>query len=130
MLDINEITRIVVQCAIAVHRALGPGLLESAYLRCLVYKLVERGLTVEVQKPLPIHFEGVLLDCGYRLDIVVNGLVIVEVKSVDALAPIHLAQMMTYLRLSGCRVGLILNFNVTWMKAGIRRVICDPPVSL
>lgn len=123
----RDLTGIIVGASIDVHRPFGPGLFEKVYKRCLVHKLVERGLFVEVEKALPVTFEGVQIDCGYRLDIMVERRVVVEVKAVDALGPIHLAQMLTYLRLSGCRLGLILNFNVRWMKAGIRRVVWDPP---
>jgi GxxExxY protein len=121
--DLNEITRIIVLKAIEVHRALGPGLLESTYLRCLVYELILAGLQVEVQKPLPVRYKDVYLECGYRLDILVEGKVVIEVKSVDQLAPIHHAQMLTYLKLSGCRIGLILNFNVRTMVTGIKPVM-------
>lgn len=119
----NEITRLIVAKAIEVHRTLGPGLLESVYLHCLVFELLRAGLMVEVQKPLPVHYKDTLLECGYRVDILVEGKVIIEVKAVDQLAPIHQAQMMTYLRLAGCRVGLILNFNAPTMVEGIRRVM-------
>ena len=104
-----------------------PGLYEKVYQRCLVYKLVAQGLFVEVERPVPVKFEEVQIDCGFRPGILVERRILVEVKAIDALRPIDLAQMMTYLRLSGCRLGLILNFNVKWMKAGIRRVVWDPP---
>jgi GxxExxY protein len=124
----DDLTGIIVGSSIVVHRAFGPGLYEKVYERCLVYKLVGRhGLFVEVDKPVPVKFEDVEIDCGYRLDIMVERRILVEVKAIDALRPIDLAQMMTYLRLTGCRLGLILNFNVKWMKAGIRRVVWDPP---
>jgi GxxExxY protein len=124
----DDITGIIVGSAIAVHRPFGPGLFEKVYQRCLVYKLVVgHGLFVEVEQPLPVKFEDVEIECGYKVDIVVERRILVEVKAIDALRPIDLAQMMTYLRLSGCRLGLILNFNVKWMKAGIRRVVWDPP---
>jgi GxxExxY protein len=109
------------------NRPFGPGLFEKVYQRCLVYKLVGHGLFVEVEKPLPIKFEEVQIDCGYKVDIFVERRILIEVKAIDALRPIDLAQMMTYLRLAGCRLGLILNFNVKCMKAGIRRVVWDQP---
>jgi GxxExxY protein len=102
---INATTDAIINAAIEVHKALGPGLLESAYEACLVYELRERGLQVEPQKPLPIVYKGVNLDCGYRIDLMVNQLVLIELKSVDALAPIHHAQLLAYLKLSGIKVG-------------------------
>jgi GxxExxY protein len=122
MEQINRITGGVVGAAIEVHRALGPGLLESAYEACLAYELVQQGLKVEQQKPIPVVYKEIQLDCGYRLDLLVENEVIVEVKSVDELAPIHSAQLLSYLRLSGCKVGLLLNFNVEILKHGIRRL--------
>ena len=102
---------------------MGPGLLESAYEACLAFELVGRGHKVEPQKPLPVVYQQVRLDCGYRLDLVVDDLVIVEIKSVDRLAPIHEAQLLSYLKLAGCKVGLLLNFNVLVLKSGIRRIV-------
>ena len=125
--SLNRITESVIGAAIEVHRALGPGLLESAYEACLSFELVQHGLKVEQQKPLPVIYQEVKLDCGYRLDLLVEELVIVEVKAVDRLAPIHQAQLLSYLRLSGCKVGLLMNFNVKVMKDGIRRVVNDFP---
>ena len=110
----------ILDCAIRVHRALGPGLLESAYQACLNHALLTRGLRVQRQVPVPIAFEHVTLDCGYRLDLVVDGDSIVEVKSVDKLQPIHDAQVLTYLRLAGARRALLLNFNALRLKDGIR----------
>jgi GxxExxY protein len=121
--DINKITEQIIGSAISVHRALGPGLLESAYEACLVHELRDRGLEVAQQKPLPLSYKGVNLDCGYRLDLEVEGQVIVEVKSVDQLAPIHQAQLLSYLRLSSLSVGLLINFNVTVLKNGIVRMV-------
>ena len=126
---LNRITEGIIGAAIEVHRDLGPGLLESAYETCLAFELVERGLKVEQQKPLPVVYREVKLDCGYRLDILVEEAVIVEVKAVDRLAPIHKAQLLSYLRLSGCKVGLLINFNVKVLKDGIRRVVNDFPDS-
>ena len=105
------------------HRVLGPGLLESAYEACLAFELKKRGLRVEQQKPLPLVYEQVKLDCGYRIDLLVEGAVVVEVKSIDAVAPIHEAQVISYLKLSGCKVGLLMNFNVLQLKDGIRRFV-------
>jgi GxxExxY protein len=121
--SLNRITGIIIAAAIAVHRSLGPGLLESAYICCLVFELRRRGLKVEEQRPVPLIYGGVKLDCGYRLDLVVEGLVIVEVKALEKFAPIHTAQMLTYLRLTGCPVGLLLNFNVPILKEGLKRVL-------
>ena len=126
---LNRITESVIGAAIEVHRALGPGLLESAYEACLAFELVERGLKVERQKPLPVVYREVRLDCGYRLDLFVEQAVIVEVKAVDRLAPIHQAQLLSYLKLSGCKVGLLINFNVKVLKDGIRRVVNGFPDS-
>lgn len=111
----------IIGAAIDVHRVLGPGLLESAYERCLCRELTLRRIPFERQMPLPVEYKGVRLDCGYRVDLVVNGMVIVEVKAVSAIAPIHEAQLLTYLKLGGWRVGLLLNFNVPILKDGIRR---------
>ncbi|HET9439791.1 MAG TPA: GxxExxY protein, partial [Longimicrobiales bacterium] len=108
---------------IMVHRELGPGLLESAYEACLHFELASRGFRIERQKPLPLVYKGVQLNCGYRLDLLVENAVIVELKPVDALSPIHDAQMLTHLKLSGCTVGLIMNFNVPILKNGIRRIV-------
>ncbi|MEA2075643.1 MAG: GxxExxY protein [Euryarchaeota archaeon] len=124
---LNRITESIIGAAIELHRDLGPGLLESAYETCLAFELVERGLKVEQQKPLPVVYREVKLDCGYRLDLLVEEAVIVEVKAVDRMAPIHQAQLLSYLRLSGCKVGLLINFNVRVLKDGIRRVVNDFP---
>ena len=121
--EINEITESVIGAAISVHRALGPGLLESGYEACLAYELVERGLSVERQKSLPVIYRSVKVDCGYPIDLLVEKKVIIELKAVDRLDPIHQAQLLSYLKLSGCRVGLLINFNVKILKNGIRRLI-------
>ena len=123
---LNRIAESIIGAAIQVHRALGPGLLESAYEACTAFELVERGYKVEAQKPLPVVY-GVQLDCGYRLDLLVDDCVIVDFKAVDRLAPIHDAQMISYLKLTGCKVGLIINFNVVVLKSGIRRVVNNFP---
>ncbi|MGA3327448.1 MAG: GxxExxY protein [Terriglobia bacterium] len=120
---LNAITKSIIGSAIQVHRALGPGLLESAYEACLAFELGKRRMRVEQQKPLPFIYEQVKLDCGYRIDLLVEGSVVVEIKSVDALAPIHEAQVITYLKLSGCKLGLLINFNVQVLKDGIHRFV-------
>jgi len=127
---LNQITESIIGAAIEVHRALGPGLLESAYEACLAFELGECGLKVEQQKPLPIVYRRVRLDCGYRLDLLVQEAVVVEVKVVDRLAPIHKAQLLSYLRLSGLKVGLLINFNVRILKDGIVRMVNTFPDSL
>lgn len=120
---IEAIARSIVDAALAVHRTLGPGLLETAYELCLVHELERRGHTVAQQTVLPVIYNSVKLDAGYRIDLIVDDKVIVEVKAVDALIPIHEAQLLTYLRLSGRRLGLLINFNVQLMKHGIKRRI-------
>ena len=117
------LTEQVIQAGIAVHSALGPGLLESAYQTCLAYELRERGLRIETQVPLDLSYKGVTLDVGYRLDLVVERTVIVEVKTVRQLHPIHEAQLLSYLKLSGCRVGLLMNFHVPLLRDGLKRII-------
>lgn len=119
----SRLTEQVIGAAIDVHRALGPGLLESAYEACLAYELAERGLSVERQKALPVVYKGVALDCGYRLDLLVEKRLVVELKTVERLEPIHHAQLLSYLKLSGCKVDLLNNFNVTLLKNGIRRLV-------
>lgn len=119
----NEISGKIIGCAIEVHRELGPGLLESAYEECLYYEMKTIGLNVDKQRILPVVYKAVNLDCGYRLDLVVENKVIVEVKSVADLDDIHLAQVMTYLKLSKCKLGLLINFNVDLVKNGIKRVV-------
>ena len=119
----EKLTREIIGAAIEVHRELGPGLLESSYEVCLSRELELRGISFEFEKPLPLEYKGVRLDCGYRLDLLVAGAVIVEVKSVEALAPIHEAQLLTYLKLTGVKVGLLINFNVVVLKAGLRRLV-------
>jgi GxxExxY protein len=119
----NELSEIIIGCAIRVHKSLGPGLLESAYEECLFYELQKTGLQVVKQKALPLVYEEVKLDCGYRVDLLVENKVIVEIKSVEALNDIFLAQVLTYLRLSNCKLGLLINFNVNKLKEGIRRIV-------
>jgi GxxExxY protein len=122
-MDVNDVSQKAIGCAIAVHKALGPGLLESAYQECLYYELKKSALSVEKEKSLPLVYEEIKLDCGYRIDLLVEGKLIIEVKSVEALNDVHLAQVITYLKLSKCRIGLLINFNVVLLKNGIRRVI-------
>jgi GxxExxY protein len=121
--DENKISNIVIGCGLKVHSALGPGLLESSYAACLRYELVGAGLFVEVQKPLPLIYESVKLECGYRIDLMVERKLVIEVKAVEALNDLHLAHTLTYLKLSGCRLGLLMNFNVLRLKDGLRRVV-------
>ncbi|UCE50800.1 MAG: GxxExxY protein [Phycisphaerales bacterium] len=124
---LDSITETIIGDAIEVHSVLGPGLLESAYEACLAFELVESGLKIERQKPLPVVYRDVKLDCGYRLDILVENLVVVEIKVVDQIAPIHKAQLLSYLRLSKCMVGLLINFNVKVLKSGIVRMVNNYP---
>lgn len=119
----NEIGKIVVDCAYRVHQELGPGLLESTYEECLKYELAQAGLTVEQQKALPVVYKEVRLECGYRVDLLIEKKVVIEIKSVEALNDVHLAQILTYLKLSDCRLGYLVNFNVALIKNGIRRVV-------
>ena len=119
----NEISRIIIDAAIEIHKFLGPGLLESSYEKCLLYELRKAGLKVERQKELPIVYKEVTLDTGYRIDLLVEDKVIVELKSVSAITDIHMAQLLTYLKLSKCKLGLLLNFNVKLFKDGIKRIV-------
>ncbi|MFZ1809444.1 MAG: GxxExxY protein [Cyclobacteriaceae bacterium] len=119
----NEISEKVIGCAIRVHRELGPGLLESSYEECLYYEMIQSGLMVEKQRALPLVYKNVKLDCGYRIDLLVEKKVIVEIKSVESLNDIHLAQVLTYLKLSKCKLGLLMNFNVVLLKDGIKRLV-------
>jgi len=119
----NEISNKIIGLAIKVHTALGPGLLESAYEEYMYYELNKSGLYVEKQKTLPLVYEAIKLDAGYRIDLLVEKIVVIEVKSVENLCEIHFAQLLTYLRLSGCKLGLLMNFNVSLMKDGIKRVV-------
>ncbi len=119
----NEIGSIIVQSALDIHRELGPGLLESTYEACLIYELAQKGLAVEAQKALPVIYKEVKLDCGYRIDIQVEKKVIIEIKSVEALNDVHMAQLLTYLKLSQCKLGYLINFNVKLIKNGIKRVV-------
>jgi GxxExxY protein len=119
----QELTHVIIGAAIEVHRALGPGLLEAVYEECLSSELASRGVPFERQKPVPLVYRDVKLACGYRLDLLVAGRIVVEVKAIEAVAPIHEAIMLTYLRLSGCRLGLLINFHSAVLKDGIRRFV-------
>ncbi len=120
-MELNQITEKIIGCAIEVHRALGPGLLESAYEECLVFELNKAGLLTSRQVPVPLVYKEVKLDCGYRIDILVENTVIIELKTVDAFAPVHEAQILTYMKLANKNLGLLINFNVTLLKNGIKR---------
>ncbi len=122
-MEINQITHEILDSAYKVHSALGPGLLESAYRACLVYELRKKGFSVEEEKALPLIYEEVKLDCGYRIDILVEGNVVIELKTVEAFTDVHTAQVLTYLRLSGNHVGLLLNFYTKSLKDGIKRLV-------
>jgi GxxExxY protein len=119
----NDLAKIVYEASYRVHCNLGPGLLESAYEECLYYELCKLGIQVEKQKALPLVYEEIKLDAGYRIDLLVGGKLIIEIKSVEALNDLHMAQILTYLRLSGCKLGLLINFNTVLIKSGVRRVI-------
>ncbi|HMJ47541.1 MAG TPA: GxxExxY protein [Ferruginibacter sp.] len=119
----NQIATIVLDEAIHIHKSIGPGLLESSYQHCLKYRLLKKNLNVRIEVPVPLVFEDVKLECGYRADLVIDNKVVIEVKSIDAIAPIHLAQTLTYLRLLKLKLGIVLNFNSVLMKDGIKRVV-------
>ncbi len=119
---LNQITETVIGAAIQVHKVLGPGLLESAYEACLAFELTDRGLSIAQQKPLPVIYRNVNIDCAYRMDLVVEDCVVIEIKSVDMILPIHKAQLLSYLKLSGYPIGLLINFNVSLLKDGIIRL--------
>jgi GxxExxY protein len=121
---LNALTNAIIGAALAVHDELGPGLLESAYEACLTFELLQRRLSIERQKALPLTYRGQTLDCGYRLDLLVEGVVVVEVKAIEQIQRVHKAQLLSYLRLSRCKVGLLINFNVRWLvRDGVRRVV-------
>ena len=119
----NEVTEKIIGGCIDIHRAIGPGLLESAYEECLCFELSAKGLTFERQKPVPVVYKSVRLDCGYRLDLVVEDCVVVELKAVEILLPVHDAQVLTYLKLTGLPIGLLINFNVPVLKQGVKRIV-------
>lgn len=125
--EINSVTEAIIGAAIAVHRELGPGLLESAYEACLGYELRSRGYEVQRQLELPVNYRGVKVDAGFRIDLLVNGLVVVELKAVEKLERIHEAQLHTYLRLTGLHAGLLMNFNVVRLVDGLKRIVRDLP---
>jgi len=120
-MEINQITEKIIGCAIEVHKLLVPGLLESAYEECMVFELKNAGLTVERQKPVPVIYKEIKLDCGYRIDILVENTVVIELKTVDAFNPVHEAQILTYMKFAEKRIGLLINFNVTLLKNGLKR---------
>jgi GxxExxY protein len=120
-MEINEITRIIIGCGIEVHKQLGPGLLESAYEECLAFELKQKGLKVERQKALPIQYKDIQLEYGYRIDLLVENAVVIELKSVDILHPLHEAQILTYMKFAVKKVGLLMNFNVLVLKDGVKR---------
>jgi len=122
-MEINDLTREIIGAAMEVHRERGPGLLESAYQVMMRHELTLRGIPFEYEKPLPLIYKGVQLDCGYRLDLLVKDCVVVEIKSVESIIPIHEAQLLTYLRLTGCKVGLLINFNVPLLIDGVKRKV-------
>ena len=126
-MEVNQVSGAVVDAAMKVHTALGPGLLESAYEMCLLRELRKRGMRVESQVPIAVRYDGEILDAGYRADLVVEGVVLVELKSVETVLPIHKAQLLSYFRLSQKEVGLLINFNVEHLKDGIKRVINSRP---
>jgi len=123
MITENELSKIVFNCALKVHQNLGPGLLESAYEECLFYELMKTGLDIQKQKALPLVYEEIKLDIGYRIDIIIENKLILEIKSVEALNDIHFAQLLTYLKLTNCKLGMLINFNVLLIKNGIKRVV-------
>ena len=122
-MELNALTEAIIGAAIEVHRHTGPGLLESSYEQCLCRELSLRGIPFEHQRPLPVRYKGVLLDCGYRVDLLVDGRVVVELKAVEKLLPIHEAQVLTYLRLGGWYIGLLINFNVEALRLGLKRIV-------
>ena len=121
MRNFNELTEVSIGAAMEVHRALGPGLLESTYEMCLCRELSLREIPFERQVPIPVEYQGVKLDCGYRADIIIDGTILLEIKAIDSLLPVHDAQLLTYLRLGGWKIGLLINFNVELLKHGLRR---------
>jgi len=125
--EINRITGLIIQAAIEVHRRLGAGLLESVYVACLAFELRAQGLSIKTEKTLPVVYKGAYLECGLRLDVVVNDTVIIEVKSIERFAPVHEAQLLTYLKLTGLPAGLLINFNVPVLKKGLRRLLNTAP---
>jgi GxxExxY protein len=124
-MDENELSYAIIGACLEVHKVLGPGLLENTYQECLARELSLRGIPFEKEKPLPAEYKEVRVDCGYRLDFLVDGSVVVELKSIEAILPVHEAQVLTYLKLTGCKLGLLVNFNVAVLKEGIRRLVLN-----
>jgi GxxExxY protein len=122
-MEFDELSKKVIGCALEVHKGLGPGLLESTYEKCLSRELTNAGLKHYVQKEVPVEYKGVILECGYRIDLLVENNIIVELKSVDMVLPIHEAQLLTYMKLAGIKIGLLMNFNVKRLKDGIKRFV-------
>ena len=122
-MEFDKLSNRVIGCAIEVHRYLGPGLLESTYEQCLAHEMKMEGMPFKLQYPLPVEYKGIKVDCGYRVDLLVNNTLIVELKSVDKILPIHQAQLLTYMKLSGIKIGLLINFNVEYLKRGIKRMV-------
>lgn len=122
-MEFDELSNKVIGCAIEVHKTLGPGLLESAYEKCLSWELTQAGIDHEVQKSLPVYYKEMMIDCGYRIDVLMGNRLIVELKAVDKIQPIHEAQILTYMKLAGVSTGLLINFNVTKLKDGIKRFV-------
>ncbi len=123
MLNFDRLSNRIIGCALEVHRELGPGLLESTYEQCLAHELKQSKIPFKLQVPLPVKYKSTLVDCGYRIDMLVNDKIIVELKSVEKLLPIHQAQLLTYMKLSGISIGLLMNFNVQFLKNGIKRMV-------
>jgi GxxExxY protein len=119
----DKLSNQVIGCALEVHRHLGPGLLETTYEQCLAHELTNAGIPLKLQHPLPVKYKGIKLDCGYRVDLFIDKTIIVELKSVDKVLPVHQAQLLTYMKLSGISIGLLMNFNVKYMKHGIKRMV-------
>lgn len=119
----DQISKIILDCAFKIHKTLGPGLLEKAYRECLAYEINKYGLEVEVEKSIPLIYENIKMDCGYRIDLLIDKKVIIELKSVDGFSEVHIAQTLTYMRLSGCKLGMLLNFNTKMLRDGIKRLV-------
>lgn len=122
-MEFDELSNQVIGCALEVHRNLGPGLLESTYEQCLAYELKASGIPFKLQHPLPVEYKSIKLDCGYRIDILIDERIIVELKSVDKILPIHQAQLLTYMKLASISIGLLINFNVKYLRDGIKRMV-------
>jgi len=122
-MEFDELSNKVIGCALEVHRNLGPGLLESTYEQCLAYEMKAGGMAFKLQLALPVEYKNIKLDCGYRIDVLVDNSIIIELKSVDKILPIHQAQLLTYMKLAGISIGLLINFNVKYLKDGIKRMV-------